>query len=167
MRGEGNARAEARPSPLLPLRHSELRELAGDIRSGGGRLHRLLDVEDLAVGPDVERPSIGEAHAAQHAVGLGDLLRRIRENRIVRFDVFGEFLVGLRVIDADGEVGGVELPNRSAALPERLAFGRSPAGERFREPREDDGALALVVAEPMDVPIGAWQVERGSDVSHF
>jgi hypothetical protein len=69
--------------------------------------------------------------------------------------MFGEFLVGLRVIDADGEVGDVELADRFAALTERLALGRSSAGEGLREPCEHDGALARVVGESMRLAVRA------------
>ena len=139
--------------PFLFLRYTQVRQLRRDVLSRSRRLHGFVDVQDLAVRTDVERPSVGEAHAAQHPVCFRDLFRRVGEDRIVRVDVLGEFLVGLRVVDADREVGDVELPNRGAALPERLAFGRSSAGEGFRKPCEDDGALALEVGELMGPPI--------------
>lgn len=106
-------------------------------------------MEDLAVRPDVERPSGRDTHPPQHTVRVGDFFRPVRENRVIRFHVLSEFLVGLRVVDADREVGDVVLPDGSAALTERLAFGRSSAGEGFWEPREHDGALAFVIGESM------------------
>jgi hypothetical protein len=63
--------------------------------------------------------------------------------------VLCERLVRLRVVDADGVVGDVELPEGGAALTERLAFRCSSAGERFGEPGQHDGVLAFVVGELM------------------
>jgi hypothetical protein len=73
--------------------------------------------------------------------------------------MLGKLLVRFRVVDADGEIGDVELPDGIAALTERLAFGRSPAGEGFREPRQHDSVLALVVGESVHLAIGALQIE--------
>jgi hypothetical protein len=79
--------------------------------------------------------------------------------------VFGELLVLFRGIDADRVVGNVELPDGVAALTERLALGRSPAGEGFREPREHDDALACVIGETMSLAVRALKVEWRSNVS--
>jgi hypothetical protein len=54
---------------VLALPDSQLRQLRRDIRAGRGRLHRFVDVEDPAVGADVERPARCEAQAAQNTVG--------------------------------------------------------------------------------------------------
>ena len=59
---------------FLLFRDTELRQLRRDILPGARRLHRLVDVEDLAVGADVERPARGDAQPAQDAVGSRDLL---------------------------------------------------------------------------------------------
>jgi hypothetical protein len=104
-------------------------------------------VKDLAVRRDVEGPSRRETHLAQDTIGSRDFLGRIRQDWVVGFNVLSEFLVLLRSVDADREVCDVELPNRFAALTERLTFGRSPAGEGFRKPGEHDGALALEVGK--------------------
>jgi hypothetical protein len=61
--------------------------------------------------------------------------------------VLSELLVLLRGVDTDREVRDVELPDRFAALTERLALGRSAAGEGFREPGQHDGAFTLVVGK--------------------
>ena len=104
-------------------------------------------MEDLAVGTDVEGPAAGEPFRAEDTIGLGNVLRRIRQNRVVRLDVFGKLLVFFRRVDTRREVRDVELPDGFAALTERLAFGRSTAGEGFREPGEHDGAFALEVGK--------------------
>jgi hypothetical protein len=81
--------------------------------------------------------------------------------------VLGELLVRFRIVDADRVVRDVELADGIAALTERLAFGRSPAGERFREPGEDDGTLALVIGELMGAAIRARQIERRCQIARL
>ena len=81
--------------------------------------------------------------------------------------MFCELLVRLRVVNADRVVGDVELSNGLAALTERLAFGRSPAGEGFREPCEHDGALAFVIGELVGAAVGPRQIECRGFVAHF
>ena len=72
-----------------------------------------------------------------HAVGSRYLFLGIAEDGIVRLDMLGELLVRLGIVDAGGEIDDVgEGPDVVAALTERLAFGRSTTGERFREPGE-------------------------------
>ena len=113
------------------------------------RFHGLVDVQDLAVRSDVERPARCHPHAAKHTIRGGGLLLGIGKNGIIRFDVFRELLVGLGVVNADGVVGDVELPDGFAALTERFAFGCSPASEGFGKPGEHDGALVFVIGELM------------------
>jgi hypothetical protein len=67
--------------------------------------------------------------------------------------MLGELLVRLGIVDADGVVRDVELADGVAALTERLALGRSAAGESFREPGQDNGTLAAMVGELMHAAI--------------
>ena len=102
-----------------------------------------------------------------YAVGGCDFLLGIGEDRIVGFDVLGELLVRLGIVDAGGEINDVgEGPDVVAALTERLALGRSTTSERFREPGEDDG-LALVVGQTMRLAVGSRERERRRDVAGF
>ena len=158
-------RALSRVPFVLALLDSQLRQLRRDIRAGRRRLHRFVDVENPAVGADVERPARCEAQSAQNTVGGRNLFRRIREDRVVGLDVLGELPVLFRVIDAGREVSDVELPDGLAALTERLAFGRSTASERFRKPGEHDGALALEVGKSIGLAVRPWKVEGRSRIA--
>jgi hypothetical protein len=73
--------------------------------------------------------------------------------------VLGKLPVGLGVVDADRVVGDVELPEGIAALTERLAFGRSPAGERFREPGQHNRAFAAVIRQLVRAAVRPGEVE--------
>jgi hypothetical protein len=102
-----------------------------------------------------------------YAVGGCDFLLGIGEDRIVGFDVLGELLVRLGIVDAGGEINDVgEGPDVVAALTERLALGRSTTSERFREPGEDN-RLALIVGETVRLAVGARKHERRRDVAGF
>jgi hypothetical protein len=102
-----------------------------------------------------------------YAIGGGDFLFRISEDGIVRFDVLGELLVRLGIVDAGGEIDDVgEGPDVVAALTERLALGRSATGERFREPGDDD-RLAFVVGQTMRLAVGSLEREGRRDVAGF
>jgi hypothetical protein len=102
-----------------------------------------------------------------YAVGGCDFLFGIGEDGIVRFDVLGELLVRLGIVDAGGEIDDVsEGPDVVAALTERLALGRSTTGERFREPGDDD-RFAFVVGQAMRLAVGSRERERRRDVAGF
>jgi hypothetical protein len=160
-------RGWAAHGPPLPLGDTQLRQLRRDVLAGRRRLHRPVDVEDLPVKSDVERPSVGESHLGSHAVSVAHGLRRVCQDWIIRFNMLGEFLVRLGVVETDGVIGDVELPDGFAALTERLAFSGSATREGFREPGEDDRALALVVGKLMRLAVRPLQVERRGHVAHL
>ena len=145
-------RSEAARRSLSLHRDLQFLQPRSNVRSGGLGLHLAIDIEDLPVRPDVEGPTAGEAHRRQNAVRRGDLLVRVAQDRIVGVERLGELRVGLEIVDADREIRGVELPQRRAALTERLALGRSTTGERFREPGQDDG-LAFQRGETVRLPV--------------
>jgi hypothetical protein len=102
-----------------------------------------------------------------HAVGGRYLFLGVAEDGIVRFDMLGELLVRLGIVDAGGEIDDVgEGPDVVAALTERLALGRSTTGERLREPGDDD-CLALVVGQTMRLAVGSLEREGRRDVAGF
>jgi hypothetical protein len=73
--------------------------------------------------------------------------------------VLGKLPVGVGVVDADRVIGDIELPDGIAALTERLAFGRSPARERFREPRQHNRAFAAMIRQLVHTAVRAREVE--------
>jgi hypothetical protein len=147
---------------LLDLK---LRQLRGDVTTCRRRLHALIDVNNRPVTPHIERPSRRQADHAEHAIRPRRFLCWIRKDRIIGADLLGKLLAGLGIVYADGEVGDVEGANRIAALTERLAFRGSSAGERFREPRQDDVAFAFEVSERVDPAVGPLQAERRRGIS--
>jgi hypothetical protein len=84
-----------------------------------GGIDLLVDVQDAAVKADEKRPAGGERLVfIDDAIGGGDGLRRIAQQRIVEAERLRKRLVGLRCIDAGGKVGDVEPPDLFATLTE-------------------------------------------------
>jgi hypothetical protein len=144
---------------LEPLHDVLARSLGADL---------VVDVEDLAVGPDVEGPARRErVLGVDDAVGGGDFLLGIAQDRVIGLDMLGELLVRLGIVDAGGEIRDVRKgPDVFAALTERSAFGRSTTGEGFGEPGEDD-RLALVVGQTVHLAVRSLQRERRRGITHF
>ena len=153
---------------LLHLSNLEALQFLDDVLAGSPGADLVVNVQDPAVGPDVERPARREGMLGiDHAVGGCDLLFRIGEDGIVGFDVLGELLVRLGIVDAGGEIDDVgEGPDVVAALTERLALGGSATSERFREPGDDD-RLPLVVGETMRLAVGSLEREGRRGVAGF
>jgi hypothetical protein len=78
----------------------------------------------------------------------------------------GELPVGLRIIDAGGEVLDVELADPVPTLTERAALPGSASGERLRKPSDDHGALAHVVTQAVCLAVGAGERELRGEVPH-
>jgi hypothetical protein len=84
-----------------------------------GGTHQLVDIEDAAVGADVERPSGWKRLIRiDHAVSRRDALVGITQERIVDAKRLPERLVRLRRVDADGKVRDFEGANLVATLTE-------------------------------------------------
>ena len=154
-------RSEAARRSLSLHRDLQFLQPRSNVRSGGLGLHLAIDIEDLPVRPDVEGPTAGEAHRRQNAVRRGDLLVRVAQDRIVGVERLGELRVGLEIVDADREIRGVELPQRRAALTERLALGRSTTGEGFWKPRQYY-PMALELRQCVRLAIAAGEGELRS-----
>lgn len=125
---------------------AEPREPVGNRLTVRGGADLPVDVEDLAVGADIERPTGGEGLPFRHhAVCRGGFTLGIAEDREIDAELLREPPVGVRLVDARGEVRDVESANGAAALPERLALCRSTAGESLGKPHEDDRLPAPIV----------------------
>ena len=133
-------RNERRLSPVLLAqgRHSELLQSRRDICSRAVRVDASVDVEDLAFGVDIVSPAVRQFTLRRYdPIGPRDAFVGIAQDRIVERERFGEFLVSLDRVTARGEVVDRKSTDFVAALTERLAFGRSTTGKRFRKPRKD------------------------------
>jgi hypothetical protein len=85
----------------------------------GRRAHQLVNVENPAVGANIERPSGRERLVRiDHAVGQGDVFIRITQERIVDTKRLRESLVCISVVNADSKVRDVEGPDFIATLTE-------------------------------------------------
>jgi hypothetical protein len=124
----------------LPTRHLQFRQLLHHVVARRGGVHAAIDEENPSIGADVEGVPGGVA-GLQDAVGLRRPLVGVAEDRIVEAQGLGELAIGVRVIDAGGEVGDLEIPDLRPARTERLAFRRSSAGERLGKPGDDDRLL--------------------------
>jgi len=145
---------------------AELLEPGRYIGAGASRFYILVDVEDFAVCADIESVPRGVgAQRFQNAIRLGHILARIAENGIVELQGFGEFPVGLGIVDAGGVQGDLETLDLIAALTERLAFLGSAPCEGFREPGDDDRPFAEVVRQAVHRPIRAGESEVGRRIS--
>ena len=153
---------------LLASLNLEALQLLDHILAGSFRADLRIDVQDLAVRANVERPARRQRMLGiDYAVRGSDLFLGIAEDGIVRLDMLGKFLVRLGIVDAGGEEDDVgEGPDVVAARTERPAFGRSTTGERFREPGDDD-RLALVIGQTMRLAVGSLERERRRDVAGF
>lgn len=102
MADSGLFEALTRGSLRPPSLYSEFAEFGGHGFAVRRRAHVLVDVEDLPVGSDVERPARCEwlIHI-NHAIGLGHLFRGIAQERVIYAQRLREGLIGLRRIDAD------------------------------------------------------------------
>ncbi len=85
----------------------------------GRGTHQFVDVEDAAVGADVEGPSGWKRLVLiDHAIGHRDTFVGIAQERIVDAKRLRERLVRVRRVNADGKVRDFEGANLVATLTE-------------------------------------------------
>lgn len=139
---------------------AEFLQLGHDIFAVRSRFHAGIDMQNLPVFPNVvsppgsHLPSVG-----QEAVSRGGLSFGIAQDRIIQVEGFGEFLVHVGGIAAGGEIGDVEFPDFLAARTERLAFGRSAAGEGLGKPSHHDGLFAFEIGQLISLAVAAGEFE--------
>lgn len=127
----------------------------------------FVDVENLAVLADIERPARRKSGGAQYAVRLGDPLIGVTENGVVEPERPGELAVGFDGIDAHAEVFGFEATENAVAGSQRCAFARTVWCESFGEPGEHDGVHAMEIAEAVPAAVGSSQTEVRRCVAGF
>jgi hypothetical protein len=105
---------------LRPLsRYSEFAEFGGHGFAMRRRAHVLVDVKNCPVGTDVESPARCERLIhIHHAIGLGNLLRGITQERVIQAERLREGLIGFGSIDANRKVGDIERSDLIATLTE-------------------------------------------------
>lgn len=82
-------------------------------------IHLFVDVKDTAIESDEERPPRRKRLVfVDHAVGGGNGLGRVAQQRVINAQRLGESLVGLRIVDTDRKMRDVESPDLLATLTE-------------------------------------------------
>src|SRR5438552_3318020 len=152
------------PDSLFLLWDFQLFQMRDEVFAGAAWLDGLVDGGNLPRWIDVEGPApreltLGWSVGGNHAVRERDFFVWVGEQRKVGVLFLGERLVVRQRIDADHEVRGVELPNHSPALPERVAFSGSTGGERLREPRQRDPSPLEILAEGVGLAVGGLKGE--------
>jgi hypothetical protein len=137
----------------------QLRQLFCHIPPVRRRVDGSVNCENPAVRADVKRPPGREPARREHAVRPRNGLRRIAENRKVHAQRRREPRVRVGGIDARREILNVEPTQIVAARPERPAFCRSATGKCLRKPRENNGARAAEIAQPIRAAIRTRQLE--------
>ena len=98
---------------------AKLRKLRGDRLALIRGADLLVDVEDAAIGADIKSPSGGKRLVLVHdAVGFGDLLRGITQQREVDAQRLRKRFVDVRRVDANREIGDIECADVIATLTE-------------------------------------------------
>jgi hypothetical protein len=126
--------------------YAELREFRDHVSAVCGRSHLAVDIEDLAIDADVERPSCGSGFVVpDYAIRLGGTTLRIAEEGVIHLKLRGKLPVVIKRIDADREKRDVKCANLVAALTERLALCRSTSAGRSRKPGQHHGLFSPVI----------------------
>jgi hypothetical protein len=98
---------------------AKLPKLRGDRLALVRGANLLVDVENAAVGSDIKSPSGSKRLIlVHHAVGFGDLLRRITQQREVDAERLRKRLIDVRWVDANRKIGDIECADVIATLTE-------------------------------------------------
>ncbi len=144
----------------------------------GAGAYLLVDKGQLAIGADVERPPLRNLSCTvDDAVGFGDLLLGVTENRIIQLQRFCILFVGRGIVAAGGKESDLELVQSRSGVrcdfklfvaeqgdgertfnfagTQRIALSRSATGKRFREPSQYNG-LSLQVGQLVGLAVTAF-----------
>ena len=98
---------------------AKLRKLRGDRLALVRGTDLLVDVENAAVGSDIKRPSGSKRLIlVHHAVGFGNLLGGITQQREVDAERLRKPFIDVRWVDANREIGDIECADVIATLTE-------------------------------------------------
>ena len=154
--------------PLLRF-HAQFLERLGGVGAVLAGPHFLVDLHDLAVFADVERPPIWQATGGSyHAVCPGRFLGGIAQDRVIQFQRFGKVDVALGAfgrITTGREVSDVKFSQILAVRTERLALGRSATGKRLGVPGDHHGLFASVCRKLIRFAVTALQCKIRSGIA--
>lgn len=124
------------------------------ICSARSRFHIFVDLLNLPVLPDVERPSASKiARAIEYTIIRRYSLLRIAQNRVVEIERFSEFLVRLRIVDTGRKISYIKICQFFTAVTQRLTFQRSASSECFREPGNHHCLLSHKLAQVINLAV--------------
>ena len=121
---------------------------------------RLIDVNDLAIFANVDRPSLGIAVGRiNEAVRLSNLATGIAQQREVELQFVGKLLVQLLFIATGAKISDFKLLQGGAAVTQRLAFRRSATGLCFGIPSDHHRLLPDKIGELVHLAVTALQLK--------
>ena len=151
--------------------HAQFLERLGGVGTVLAGSHFFVDLQDLAVLADVERPPIWQATGGgHHAIGLGRFLGGIAQDRVIQFQRLGKVDVALGAfgrITTGREVSDVKFSQLLAVRTERLALGRSATGKRLGVPGDHHGLFASEFRELVCFAVTALQCEIRSRIANL
>ncbi len=105
----------------------------------GGGIDCFVDVQNLAVGTDKDRPAArNRSTLVGHAVGVRYAPRGIAKDGIVGSQLFRESGVLFDGVATGGEIGDFKFLEGGTAVTQRFTFLGSAAGKRLGIPGDDD-----------------------------
>src|SRR5690606_26952278 len=134
----------------LPLRLRGLLRLAATSHTQFGKVidHVLgrslgpdigIDLHDLAILINIKGVASRVSFVMKHAVGTGDRLAFVTQQRKIRPRLSREALGVEQWIDAGHEIRHIKLADAVSVFGQRFAFYGATIGIRFGEPRQHDG----------------------------
>ena len=151
--------------------HAQFLERLGGVGAVLAGSHFFVDLQDLAVLADVERPPERYRPCGRdHAVSAGRFLGGIAQDRVIQFQRLGKVDVALGAfgrITTGREVSDVKFPQLLAVRTERLALGRSATGKRLGVPGDHHGLFASEFRELVRFAVTALQCEIRSRIANL
>ena len=135
------------------------------VGAGSARVHRGVNLLDIAIGVHIKSPSPGESHPAQHTESANCGLVVVRKYRKVCCVFFGEGGYLFEAVHAGHEIVDVEVFQNGATVTQRLAFQGSATGKYFREEGNHE-RLALERIRRVGVTVGTLHVELRCGIAH-